>query len=284
MQVVQSISELRQRVADARGAGHRIALVPTMGALHDGHVSLIRAARQERAFVVVSLFVNPTQFNEARDLAAYPRDEARDAELAEAAGCDVLFAPPAAEMYSTGFGTFIDVGPIALPLEGESRGPLHFRGVATVVAKLFNIVQPDAAYFGQKDAQQTLVIRQLVRDLNFPIDLHIEPTVREPSGLALSSRNRRLSDAGREKALGLIEALRAIEERFDAGEREAQVLEAAGRAALAARDLAGKDVEYLTVSDYETLARLRRVDTRALVSTAVTVEGVRLIDNVVLTP
>lgn len=284
MQVVQTVSEVRLLVAGARRAGQRVALIPTMGALHEGHLSLVRAARRDGVLVVVSLFVNPTQFNEARDLAAYPRDEVRDGEVAQAAGCDVLFVPLATEMYPAGFGTYIDVGPIALPLEGESRGPLHFRGVATVVCKLFNIVQPDAAYFGQKDAQQTLVIRQLARDLNIPVELHIEPTVRESSGLALSSRNRRLTDVGRAKALGLVEALRAVEERFEAGEREAQALEAAGRAALAARELAGKDVEYLTVSDYDTLGRVRRIEGRVLVSMAVLVDGVRLIDNVVLTP
>ncbi|HYW30217.1 MAG TPA: pantoate--beta-alanine ligase [Gemmatimonas sp.] len=284
MQVVQTVSEVRLLVAGARRAGQRVALIPTMGALHEGHLSLVRAARRDGVLVVVSLFVNPTQFNEARDLAAYPRDEVRDGEVAQAAGCDVLFVPLATEMYPAGFGTYIDVGPIALPLEGESRGPLHFRGVATVVCKLFNIVQPDAAYFGQKDAQQTLVIRQLARDLNIPVELHIEPTVRESSGLALSSRNRRLTDVGRAKALGLVEALRAVEERFEAGEREAQALEAVGRAALAARELAGKDVEYLTVSDYDTLGRVRRIEGRVLVSMAVLVDGVRLIDNVVLTP
>ncbi len=276
---------MRKSVRSSKGDGdaaHRVGLVPTMGALHEGHLSIVRRARSECAIVVVSLFVNPTQFNETRDLDAYPRDEAADAALAGAAGCDVLFAPSAADMYPSGFDTSIDVGAIAQPLEGETRGPVHFRGVATVVAKLLNIVGPDVAYFGQKDAQQTLVIRQLVRDLNVPVQITICPTVREGDGLAMSSRNRRLSPDSRAKALALIEALRAIETRFALGEREALALEAAGRAVLSEHAIVPRDVDYLAVVDLDTLARVRRVESDVLAALAVHIDGIRLIDNVIL--
>lgn len=280
--VIRTIAELRERVADTRERQGSVALVPTMGALHEGHLSLVRQARAAADLVVVSLFVNPTQFNEARDLAAYPRDEEKDAVLAASAGCDVLFVPAVSEIYPDGFGTSIDVGSVALPLEGEARGPAHFRGVATVVAKLLNIVQPDTAFFGQKDAQQTLVIKRLVRDLDMRVRVEVSPTVREPGGLAMSSRNQRLSPDARERARGLFEALGATEDKFASGEREALVLEAAGRNALAARGITAKDIDYFAVSDMHSLARLRRVETVALVSLAVQVDGVRLIDNTVL--
>jgi pantoate--beta-alanine ligase len=206
MRTIRTIPELRVHLADARG---RIGLVPTMGALHAGHESLIRAARERTDTVVVSLFVNPAQFNDARDLAAYPRDERKDAEIAEGLGADVLFAPPPDEVYPDGFGTTVTVTGLTDVFEGAERGPGHFAGVCTVVAKLLNMVRPDVAYFGQKDAQQVAVVRRMVRDLDFPVDLDVLPTIREPDGLALSSRNVRLSPDERARAVGLSAALRA---------------------------------------------------------------------------
>lgn len=288
IEIVRTVTELRSRVRQRRARAvpgrHAIGLVPTMGALHEGHIALVRRAREACDTVVVSLFVNPTQFNQASDLDAYPRTEVADAALVADAGGDVLFAPSAAEVYPSGFGTTIDVGAIAQPLEGETRGPVHFRGVATVVAKLFNMVQPDIAFFGQKDAQQTLVIRQLVRDLDMPVVIEVCPTVRDPDGLALSSRNRRLSPGSRTKALGLIAALRAIESHFQAGERDARTLEAIGRTELASRGIADAHIDYLAVSDAASLGVVQRIDRPALAAVAVHVDGVRLIDNLVLDP
>lgn len=286
--IVRTVADLRARVQERRAraasARYSIGLVPTMGALHEGHIALVRRAREVCDTVVVSLFVNPTQFNQASDLDAYPRTEAADAALVAQAGGDVLFAPSAAEVYPAGFDTTIDVGAITQPLEGETRGPVHFRGVATVVTKLFNMVQPDIAFFGQKDAQQTLVIRRLVRDLDMPVAIDVCPTVRDVDGLALSSRNRRLSPASRTKALGLIAALRAIAVRFDAGERDARTLEAIGRTELASRGIADDHIDYLAVSDAESLRVVQRIERPALAALAVHVDGVRLIDNLVLDP
>ncbi len=203
MRTLRTIAELKAALAQPRRAGRRIGLVPTMGAFHEGHLSLMRRARSECDEVIVSLFVNPTQFNEASDLAAYPRDEQRDAAIAAEQRVDYLFAPTAAEMYPHGFATTVNVGGIAEALEGAQRGRGHFDGVATVVTKLFTIVAPDVAYFGQKDAQQTLVIKRVVRDLNLPVEIEICPTVREPDGLALSSRNLRLTPNERIRALAL---------------------------------------------------------------------------------
>ena len=203
MRTMRSIAELRRELASASGS---IGLVPTMGALHAGHEALIRAARAENDVVVVSLFVNPAQFDDGSDLAAYPRDEARDAGLAADAGADILFAPPPDEIYPPGFQTWVDVERISRGLEGDHR-PGHFRGVATVCLKLFNIVRPQRAYFGQKDAQQVAVIRRLVRDLDLDLEIRAVPTVRDADGLALSSRNMRLSPAEREAALALPRAL-----------------------------------------------------------------------------
>ena len=203
MKMVRSIDELREARAAAEGTA---GLVPTMGSFHEGHRALFRAARTENDVVVVSLFVNPAQFEEDGDLAAYPRDEARDAELAEEAGVDILFAPSAEELYPPGFETWVDVERLGSMLEGRSR-PGHFRGVATICLKLFNLVRPDRAYFGQKDAQQTAVVRRLVRDLNVPVEIRVLPTVRDEDGLALSSRNARLTPEERERALALPRAL-----------------------------------------------------------------------------
>jgi pantoate--beta-alanine ligase len=249
--------ELLRTVADVRSALGRaprpVGFVPTMGAFHAGHVSLFEAARRESSTVVVSLFVNPAQFGERRDLEQYPRDESRDAAMAASAGVDVLFAPGPEEIYPGGFETWVDLGRVGSSLEGAFR-PGHFRGVATVCLKLFNIVQPDAVYFGQKDAQQVAVIRQMLRDLNVPIRLSVQPTLRDPDGLAMSSRNVRLSPAARTQALALPRAL-------------------ATKDPVKARAmLDGLDVEYVEVAPFDP----------PVLAAAVRVGGVRLIDNVPL--
>src|SRR4051794_13570677 len=209
MRTIRTIAEMRGWLGNARAEHRTVALVPTMGAFHAGHHSLMREARNEQDAVVVSLFVNPAQFNDAGDLAAYPRTEANDAAEAADLGVDVLFAPAASEIYPDGFATTVQVGGLAEVLEGAERGPGHFAGVCTVVNKLFNIVGPDVAYFGQKDAQQVAVVRRMVRDLDMPVKIEVMPTVREPDGLALSSRNVRLSPADRTRALALSRALNA---------------------------------------------------------------------------
>jgi pantoate--beta-alanine ligase len=282
MQVVRSVAELRLALDSDRRAGRRIGLVPTMGAFHEGHLSLMRRARAECAAVVVSLFVNPTQFTAAADLAAYPRDDVRDEQLAREAGTDLLFIPAVEEMYPPGFATAIEVRGVTEPLEGEARGAAHFRGVATVVAKLFAIVQPDVAYFGQKDAQQSVVIRRLVRDLDIPVRIEVCPTVREPDGLAMSSRNVQLSPDARARAAGLSEALRLVDAEFRTGTRSAADLLNGARAVLSSRGIAAADIEYFAVVDPDTLAPLPVAGTRALVAIAARVGNVRLIDNTIL--
>lgn len=216
MRVVREVSELRAAVLAERAAGHSIGFVPTMGALHEGHDSLLRAARKRDDFVVLSIFVNPLQFGIGEDLSSYPRDEAGDLAAAEAAGVDLVFLPSVEEMYPPGRSTTVRVGAVAEPLEGAAR-PGHFEGVATVVAKLFNLVQPDRAYFGQKDAQQVAVIKTMARDLSFPLDVVVCPTVREPDGLAMSSRNAYLQSAERAAATTLWRALRAGREALADG-------------------------------------------------------------------
>src|SRR5712691_12020436 len=221
MITLRTVADVRAAVSQARRARASIGLVPTMGAFHDGHLSLMRRAREQCDRVVVSLFVNPTQFNEQADLDRYPRDELRDAVLAAEAGVDFLFAPPVEQVYPPGFATTVSVAGVTESLEGAHRGPGHFDGVATVVTKLFNIVSPDVAYFGQKDAQQVVVIRQLVRDLDMPVRIEVCPIVREPDGLALSSRNVLLSGAERARATALHRALVAVQESVAAGEQDA---------------------------------------------------------------
>jgi pantoate--beta-alanine ligase len=262
MRIVRTIREARAALEPLRAAGP-LGLVPTMGALHEGHEALLRAARDESTTVVASLFVNPTQFGDRSDLAAYPRDEARDAAIAAAAGVDVLFAPPVEEMYPPGFQTWVDVSEIGRSLEGEAR-PGHFRGVATVCLKLFAIVCPDRAYFGQKDAQQVAVVRRLVRDLALGIEIRVLPTVRDPDGLAISSRNARLSEGERERALALpraLEAGRAAHERGD---------DAVGAARAT---LNGLEPDYVCTLD---------LDGALVLAAAARVGRTRLIDNVVL--
>jgi pantoate--beta-alanine ligase len=279
MNTVRTIAELREALRPARRAERVIGLVPTMGALHDGHLSLIRHARATCDDVVVSLFVNPSQFNDAGDLAAYPRDEERDAALAADAGADLLFAPAQAEVYPKGFATTVHVDGLTETLEGVERGVEHFDAVATVVTKLLNMVGPDVAVFGQKDAQQALVVRRLVRDLDLPVRIEVRPTVREPDGLALSSRNVHLRGDDRERALALHDALRAAEASLAAGERDADALRGASLAAMHAR---GVEPEYLELVRTDDLAPVERVDGDALLAVAARVGGTRLIDNTIL--
>jgi pantoate--beta-alanine ligase len=250
-----------------------------MGAFHAGHHSLMRAARSEQDSVVVSLFVNPTQFNDRNDLAAYPRTEANDAAEAADLGVDVLFSPAVSEIYPDGFSTTVQVTGLSEVFEGAERGPAHFAGVCTVVNKLLNIVGPDVAYFGQKDAQQVAVVKRMVRDLDMPARIEVMPTVREPDGLALSSRNIRLSPEDRLRALGLSRALNAAAAVVAAGERDADTIRAA-----AVGELGGLEAEYLAIVDPLTFAPLRTVSARTLVAVAAQVGPVRLIDNVVLEP
>ncbi|MTD42877.1 pantoate--beta-alanine ligase [Conexibacter sp. W3-3-2] len=280
MRTVRTVAELRALLLPDRRAGRRIGLVPTMGALHDGHLSLLRRAAAETEVVVLSLFVNPTQFDEASDLAAYPRDEAADAALAEQAGCTVLFAPSVHEVYPDGFCTTVTVdGPLTGTLEGAHRGAEHFQGVATVVTKLLNMVGPDVAFFGQKDAQQALVIRRLVRDLDIPARIEVCPTVREDDGLARSSRNVRLHGEDRDRALALRAALRAAEDAVAGGERDAAAVRDAARAAMTPFSV---DPEYLAVVDPDTLVPRTAIDGDTLVAVAARVGEVRLIDNTLI--
>jgi pantoate--beta-alanine ligase len=275
------VAELREALAASRREGRRIGLVPTMGFFHEGHLSLMRRAREDCDIVVVSLFVNPTQFGPGEDLDAYPRDERRDASLAEAEGVDVLFAPGPDEVYPRGFNTRVEVLELTEVLDGDPahRGPEHFAGVATVVTKLFNMAQPDVAYFGQKDAQQAIVIRKLVRDLDMPVQIEVLPTVREPDGLAMSSRNVYLSAEERERALGLSRALAAANAVVQAGDREAEKVLAAARAEL---DRSGVEPEYLELRSADDLSPASRVNGRTLLAVAARVGRARLIDNSVL--
>jgi pantoate--beta-alanine ligase len=281
VKTARSVAELREVLAPERAAGRGIGLVPTMGYFHEGHLSLMRRARQDCDVVVVSLFVNPAQFGPGEDLDAYPRDEARDAALAEAEGVDLLFTPAREEVYPEGFDTTVSVGGLTSVLEGApaQRGAGHFEGVATVVVKLFNMVQPEVAYFGQKDGQQALVVRKLVRDLDIPVRIEVCPTVRDPDGLALSSRNAYLSAVERERALALSRALRAAEERVALGERDAAAVLAAARAEL---DEAGIEPEYLELRSATDLSPVQRVNGTTLLAVAARVGCARLIDNTII--
>jgi pantoate--beta-alanine ligase len=279
-------AELRAAVGEAKRAGQTVGFVPTMGYLHDGHLSLIQAARVECDLVVMSLFVNPTQFGEGEDLSRYPRDEERDLRLAGEAGADLVFAPTVEEVYPDGldgFATHVEVsGSLTGVLDGDPsrRGPRHFRGVTTVVAKLFNLFGPDVAYFGQKDAQQAVAIRRMVRDLDFPVRIEVLPTVREADGLAMSSRNAYLDDENRERATALSRALGAAERGARAGSL-GMGLEAARRELANA----GIEPEYLEARDAETLERVHALEDRpVLVLVAAQIGAARLIDNVLIDP
>jgi len=276
MKILSSLSDLRAVRASLPGS---FGLVPTMGALHDGHLSLVRRAKAECDHVGVSIFVNPTQFGPGEELSKYPRDLDRDLKLLELLGVDVVWTPAPEVVYPPGFQTWVTVEQVSAPLEGKHR-PGHFRGVATVVAKLFNAFTPDKAYFGQKDAQQVVVIKQIVRDLNFPLEIVVCPVVREPDGLAMSSRNVSLNPEERKAATVLYCALSAAKAKYDAGERDAEMLRAAMSSTIAAEPLARE--EYVSAADPDTLTELERIDKGVLLSMAVRLGKTRLIDNFLL--
>ena len=276
MQTVTTFADLR---AARRTLSGMVGFVPTMGYLHTGHVSLALRAGSECASVVASIFVNPTQFGPNEDLAKYPRDLPRDLAQLEAAGVELVWTPTPEEMYLPGFQTWVAVEGLTRPLEGEAR-PGHFRGVTTIVTKLFNAVGPDKAYFGQKDAQQAAVIRQMVKDLNFPIDIVVCPIVREPDGLALSSRNIYLNPEERQAATVLFLSLNAARSAYDSGERAADKLRSLVREKVASEPLAR--LQYVSCADYDTLEELETVSRKALLSMAVYFGKTRLIDNFVL--
>ena len=278
MKTARTVAKLRRAVVGARAAGHSVGLVPTMGYLHDGHLSLVRRAAADCGFVVVSLFVNPTQFGPGEDFERYPRDETRDASLAAAAGADLLFAPSRSEVYPSGFATRVEVGGLTGVLCGSpaSRGAEHFHGVATVVTKLLNMCAPDVAYFGQKDYQQSLVIRRLVRDLDIPARIAVLPTVRDADGLALSSRNAYLSRDDRERALAIGRALRAAEQAAAAGAARAAVI-AAARTELEGAGVEPEYVEVLAAGDLS--GPEWNPGEQVVVAIAARVGRARLIDN-----
>ncbi|HKY56265.1 MAG TPA: pantoate--beta-alanine ligase [Anaerolineales bacterium] len=276
MKVVSTINEIHVARHSLSGT---VGLVPTMGYLHEGHLSLVRRAREECDHVVVSIFVNPTQFGPNEDLSKYPRDLDRDLSLIEPLGTDLVWMPTAEIMYPQGYQTWVEVEAVTRPLEGTYR-PGHFRGVTTVVAKLFNGVQPHKAYFGQKDAQQAAVIRQMTRDLNFPIEIVVCPIVREPDGLAMSSRNVYLDPDQRKAATVLYRSLSVAKELFDAGERDAEKLREKMKEVLAGEPLA--EVQYVSCADYDTLEELEEIKGKTLLSMAVFIGKTRLIDNFVL--
>lgn len=280
MRIVRTVSEIRMALKIFREGGHRIGFVPTMGYLHDGHAALIKQSTARCNSTVVSVFVNPTQFGPNEDLARYPRDLERDQSLCLKLGVDVLFLPEASELYPTGFSTFVEPGTLAETLCGKLR-PGHFRGVATVVAKLFNIVQPDLAFFGQKDLQQVAVIRRMIKDLNMPVDIIAVPTVREPDGLALSSRNSYLGPEDRQRALCLHRGLMAASEAFQGGERRVSRLADIARSHLAGLD----EIQYCQLVDVNTMEALSGdISRAAALCMAVLVGKTRLIDNILLSP
>jgi pantoate--beta-alanine ligase len=280
MKVIATVHETRSAVRLARQQGKRIGFVPTMGALHAGHISLVRSAKSRCDFVVSSIFVNPTQFGPNEDLSRYPRTFESDRQKLEAEGVDLLFAPSVEEMYPAGATTFVTVEEIGDRLDGRSR-PGHFRGVATVVSKLFHIVEPDIAFFGQKDAAQAAIIRRMVRDLMFPIEIVVAPIVREPDGLALSSRNAYLSPEERGQATVLFRALREVEARFRDGERNSANLISAARQVFGSQP--SVRVDYIEIVDAERLEGVPTANFGALVAVAAFVGPTRLIDNLVLT-
>jgi pantoate--beta-alanine ligase len=281
MQICATIPEARAVCDDLRASRRRLGLVPTMGALHEGHLSLVRAAKAQCDAVVVSIFVNPTQFGPTEDLAKYPRQFERDCALLEKENVDTVFAPSVEEMYVKGESTWVTVEGLSDKLDGRSR-PGHFRGVTTVVAKLFHVIEPDVAFFGQKDAAQVAVIRRMVRDLNFPVEIAVCPIVREPDGLAMSSRNAYLNPEERQRALLLQRSLRRVEEKFRAGERNAARLVAAAKQIIA--DEPQVRLDYFEIVDPDTLEPLDQISRPALAAVAAYVGTTRLIDNVVLTP
>ena len=276
MQVIETVADFR---AIERTCPRPLGLVPTMGFLHEGHLSLVRQARADNATAAASIFVNPTQFGENEDLSTYPRDMEGDLDKLRSEGVDLVFAPPASEVYPPGFDTSIDVGAIASRLEGEHR-PGHFTGVATVVCKLLTIVRPDNVYFGQKDAQQCLVVKRLNADLNLGANVVVMPTVRDADGLALSSRNAYLAAEDRQSALSLSRALRFAETMCEEGVRDAATLRS--QMTMILNTVTTASIDYISIADAETLEELTIIDRPALVSLAVHIGRVRLIDNVII--
>jgi pantoate--beta-alanine ligase len=276
MMIVSGLDELK---STRRLLNGKVGLVPTMGYLHEGHLSLIRRAREECDHVAVSIFVNPTQFGANEDLSKYPRDLERDLNLIAPLGVDLIWNPSPEVMYPAGYQTWVEVETLTRSLEGEMR-PGHFKGVTTIVAKLFNAIQPHRAYFGQKDAQQAAVIRQMVRDLNFPIEMIVCPTVREADGLAMSSRNKYLEGTDRQSATVLFRALSAAKSAYESGERNAEKLRTLMKDILATEPRA--QPQYVSCADYDTLEELDVVKGKSLLSMAVLIGKTRLIDNFVL--
>ena len=277
--LITTISELRSVLAVARKAGKRIGLAPTMGALHEGHLSLVRASKAQCDLTAVSIYVNPTQFGPREDLAKYPRTLESDMQALAALDTDIVFAPSDGEMYPDGYGTWVEPGAAAGPLEGQCR-PGHFRGVATVVLKLFDIVQPAAAFFGQKDYQQALVIRRMAADLNVPVEIVVCPIVRHADGLAMSSRNRYLSPAARQRSLVLWQSLQLAAELVAQGERSAgKIIDRMRNTILTAEDAR---IDYVALVDAETLMSIETIASRTLAALAVKIENTRLIDNCLL--
>jgi pantoate--beta-alanine ligase len=281
MKIILSVREMHDFSREAHSEGRSIGLVPTMGFLHEGHLSLIRRAKESADIVIVSLFVNPVQFGPGEDFSSYPRDFDRDRGLCEDAGVDVLFSPPVEELYPHGYSVYVEETQLSTGLCGASR-PGHFRGVATVVAKLFNVVQPDVAVFGQKDAQQVRVIEQMVRDLNFSMRILVGPTVREPDGLAMSSRNAYLSGTERERATCLYKTLCLAQRLYDQGIRDSETVSRTMRESIDSTE--GAKIDYIALVDYETLKPVRTVQPGTLIALAVRVGRTRLIDNTLIGP
>ena len=279
MKVATTVESIRDLMKAARSEGRKIGLVPTMGALHVGHVSLVEAARHDCDFVVVSIFVNPTQFGPGEDFAKYPRPLEADLEICRKAGVDAVFAPASDVMYPDENLTWVTVEKLTEPLCGRSR-PGHFRGVTTVCAKLFNIVGPDIAYFGQKDAQQAITIRRMVRDLNMPLEIVVCPTIREPSGLAISSRNQYLSEKQKKDAATIFQSLEVCREMIEAGMTETQQIVTRMREVL--QEVPSMEIEYISVVDAETLETVDKIAGRMLVAVAVRLGPARLIDNILV--
>jgi pantoate--beta-alanine ligase len=281
LQTVETVADLRQAVAAARSAGKKVGLVPTMGALHAGHASLIAASAAECGFTVVTIFVNPTQFAPTEDFQKYPRPLEADLAISAAHGADLVFVPSQAEVYPPGFDTYVEMHGVTETLEGQFR-PTHFRGVATVVLKLLLMAGADVAFLGRKDYQQTLVIRKLVKDFDVPVEIRVCPTLREPDGLAMSSRNIYLSPAERKQALVISRALRKAREAVDAGERDMWCVRDALQSVLAAEK--GVRVQYAVVADAQTLVEPARIDRPCVALVAAFVGTTRLIDNILLEP
>jgi pantoate--beta-alanine ligase len=279
MRIITSPAEIQNYCRSARSDGASIGLVPTMGFLHEGHLSLMRCARSENDLLVVSIFVNPTQFGQGEDYEEYPRDLQRDSEMAESVGVDVIFAPTPEDMYPTGYATFVNVERITEKMCGASR-PGHFRGVTTVVAKLFNLIHPNRAYFGQKDAQQSVVIKRMAVDLNFDVKIIVMPTVREKDGVAISSRNRYLNPEGRQAALVLSRSLRTAKELIESGQRDTAEILHKMMEVIEAQPLA--KIDYIAIVDADTLDDLDIVRGKVLIALAVFIGKTRLIDNILL--